>query len=162
MRYRLISFLLLGVFLGPHSLWSDGADLAKIGLTESEIEWISNIDTIRVGGPLAFPPFHYYEEGRAQGIGSEYVRVLADRRVAVGVEGVRLEPFRQRSVSLSYARPAGGARAGAGGDDLWAGGHAVVTAGERLVEQANGNSGSAAQYDRRPGRAACYACRQSA
>jgi len=49
-------------------------------LSANEKAWIVEHNTIRVGGPRSFPPFHYYEkDGILKGISSDYTRLLADR-----------------------------------------------------------------------------------
>ncbi|MCB2185439.1 MAG: transporter substrate-binding domain-containing protein [Deltaproteobacteria bacterium] len=43
-------------------------------MTSAETAWLRNHPVIRVGGPLAFPPFHYYDEqGRVKGISPDYI-----------------------------------------------------------------------------------------
>jgi ABC-type amino acid transport substrate-binding protein len=50
----------------------------KVELSPSEQLWIENNPVIRVAGPVAFPPFHFYDEqGAEQGIASEYIDILA-------------------------------------------------------------------------------------
>jgi len=43
-------------------------------LTSVEKAWLKNNNTIKIGGPRAFPPFHYYdEEGELKGISADYI-----------------------------------------------------------------------------------------
>ncbi len=52
---------------------------ASLNLTPEEQNWLQAHQKIRVAGPKAFPPFHFYEEnGLAKGIAADYVRLLAD------------------------------------------------------------------------------------
>lgn len=49
----------------------------EIDLTVEEQEWLDNHKSIRVSGPLNFPPFHYFNDNSiAEGIASEYMKVL--------------------------------------------------------------------------------------
>jgi len=48
-------------------------------LSYEERNWLKLHKVIRVAGPKAFPPFHYYEKGEsAKGIAADYIRFLAD------------------------------------------------------------------------------------
>jgi ABC-type amino acid transport substrate-binding protein len=50
-----------------------------LGLTQAEKDWLKDHPVIRVGGPKAFPPFHYYDEqGKPKGIGPEYVYLILE------------------------------------------------------------------------------------
>jgi len=58
-------------------------------LTATEKNWLKEHPVIRVGGPKAFPPFHYYDgNGQAVGVGSEYAALIMKQ---LGVE-LRYEP----------------------------------------------------------------------
>ena len=53
-------------------------------LTPEQKAWLSEHKIIRVAGPKAFPPFHYYEQdGTVRGIASDYIRFIMER---LGVE----------------------------------------------------------------------------
>ncbi len=55
-------------------------------LTEEERAWISELGALRVAGPKAFPPFHYYDEdGDARGMASDYIGLI------LGLLGVTFE-----------------------------------------------------------------------
>jgi len=57
-------------------------------LSSGERNWLKRHKVIRVAGPKAFPPFHYYEKGEsAKGIAADYIRFLAD------VIDIELKPF---------------------------------------------------------------------
>jgi PAS domain S-box-containing protein len=46
-------------------------------LTPEEKEWLLAHKTIRIAGPKAFPPFHYYEkDGALKGMASDYVTLI--------------------------------------------------------------------------------------
>jgi ABC-type amino acid transport substrate-binding protein len=49
----------------------------RIELTADESQWLADHDTIRVAGPKAFPPFHYFDEdGTERGIATEYIAII--------------------------------------------------------------------------------------
>ena len=51
--------------------------IPDIALTSGERAWLREHSPVRLGGPRAFPPFHYFEEdGTLQGIASEYIDLL--------------------------------------------------------------------------------------
>ena len=53
-------------------------------LTSEEIAWLKEHQSIRISGPKAFPPFHYFgKDGTVQGISSEYMQFLMEK---LGVE----------------------------------------------------------------------------
>ncbi|SMD07033.1 PAS domain S-box-containing protein [Desulfocicer vacuolatum DSM 3385] len=47
-------------------------------LTPHEKEWLSQHHTIRVAGPMAFPPFSYYEDGNLKGMAGDYLSFVFD------------------------------------------------------------------------------------
>ena len=52
----------------------------EIPLTPEEEVWLSEHKILRVAGPKAFPPFHYYEkDGTVKGMASDYIRFLMER-----------------------------------------------------------------------------------
>ena len=52
----------------------------EIPLTPEEEAWLSEHKVLRVAGPKAFPPFHYYEkDGTVKGMASDYIRFLMER-----------------------------------------------------------------------------------
>ena len=49
-------------------------------LTSEEKEWLARHPVIRVAGPKAYPPFHFYDErGKASGIGADYIHLIAEK-----------------------------------------------------------------------------------
>ena len=47
--------------------------LDQLDLTAEELRWLKSGPRITVGGPRAFPPFHYYDDqGRLKGISADY------------------------------------------------------------------------------------------
>jgi ABC-type amino acid transport substrate-binding protein len=88
------SLLLLTCMVSP-AVAADGGDRRGLGdpqllasLTPQEGTWLEEHPVIRVGGPKAFPPFHYYDgQSRAIGIGPEYIAIIMKK---LGVE-VRYE-----------------------------------------------------------------------
>ncbi len=80
-----ISVLLhAGHTVSAESIEIQGIENIKLDLSENEQTWIKNHRRIRAGGPVNFPPFHFYsEEGKAEGIAADYIRyILAN----IGVE----------------------------------------------------------------------------
>ena len=53
---------------------------SSIRLSQKEINWLKNHQTIRVGGPKSFPPFHFFEKDATQkGMAADYLRLIARR-----------------------------------------------------------------------------------
>ena len=51
----------------------------QIPLTPEEATWLGEHKIIRVAGPKAFPPFHYYEkDGTVKGIASDYIKFIME------------------------------------------------------------------------------------
>jgi len=51
-----------------------------IPLTEAEEIWLKSHKNIRISGPKAFPPFHYFDaSGNLQGIASDYAHLIFNR-----------------------------------------------------------------------------------
>lgn len=49
----------------------------ELNLTQAEKAWLLEHPVIRVAGPKAYPPFHFYnEDNEVQGIGPDYVRLI--------------------------------------------------------------------------------------
>jgi len=54
----------------------DKQDIQKL-LTHEESAWLLEHRSIRIAGPKAFPPFHYYEEdGAFKGMASDYINLI--------------------------------------------------------------------------------------
>jgi len=70
--------------IGQELVKSSTGDKDLSWLTPKEISWLKKHNTLRVSGPKAFPPFHYFDEkGTFKGISSEYMQLLMDR---LGIE----------------------------------------------------------------------------
>lgn len=51
--------------------------LSTIQLTEAEKQWLEDHKTVRVSGPRAFPPFHFFDtNGDVHGIAADYVQLI--------------------------------------------------------------------------------------
>lgn len=49
-------------------------------LTPAEKKWVADHPVLRVAGPKAFPPFHYFEAtGGAKGMAADYIQFIADQ-----------------------------------------------------------------------------------
>jgi ABC-type amino acid transport substrate-binding protein len=78
--------VLVGVVCGPPWREARGAsngtvaaDLAGL-LDPEEKEWLVRHSVVRVSGPRAFAPFHFFDEqGRAQGMAFDYLRLLLSK-----------------------------------------------------------------------------------
>ena len=65
----------------------------NIWLTPEEKAWLSEHKTLRIAGPKAFPPFHYFEkDGTVKGIASDYIRFIMER-LGVEIEIPRALPW---------------------------------------------------------------------
>ena len=73
-----------GFAVSAESLEIQGIENIKLDLSENEQTWIKSHSRIRAGGPINFPPFHFYsEEGNAEGIAADYIRYIMTN---IGVE----------------------------------------------------------------------------
>lgn len=71
------------------------ASAGRIHLTPQEKAWLAEHPVVRVGGPRAFPPFHYYQaNGQPVGIATDYVALIA-RRLGLRVEYQPAKPWPQ-------------------------------------------------------------------
>ena len=62
--------------LKPEPSLAAGQDVMAL-LTDGEKAWLSGHTTIRIAGPKAFPPFHYYEEdGTLRGMAADYMTLV--------------------------------------------------------------------------------------
>ncbi len=60
--------------------------LDELKLTREEMTWLKSKKSIRIGGPRAFPPFHYFDDqGRLKGISADYIFAIMNKL------GVKLE-----------------------------------------------------------------------
>ena len=48
-----------------------------IPLTRAEETWLNDHPEITIAGPLSFPPFHYYEQGKPKGLSADYTTRIA-------------------------------------------------------------------------------------
>jgi PAS domain S-box-containing protein len=72
------SFLIIstmGFLFFPDILISE-EKILQVSLTEEETGWLDSHPNIRIAGPKAFPPFHYYEEQNQKGIGADYSSLI--------------------------------------------------------------------------------------
>ncbi len=85
-RVVIIYLMCIAFGLIVYPLSADDKSLENIGLSREEIVWLEKHPTIRVGGPRAFPPFHYFEkDGTVQGIASDYTNILMEK-LGISVE----------------------------------------------------------------------------
>jgi two-component system sensor histidine kinase EvgS len=53
---------------------------ADLNLTSKEIKWLKSNKSITIGGPKAFPPFHYFDmKGNLKGISADYIFTMMDQ-----------------------------------------------------------------------------------
>ncbi len=82
LKYCLLMALLYLILLPGFSRGGSplSSSIDKLYLSPQEEQWLKAHPVIRVSGPLAFPPFHYFDgTGKAAGMGSDYLRLLGDR-----------------------------------------------------------------------------------
>ncbi len=54
--------------------------LVELNLTPEEQAWLKANKTVRIGGPKAFAPFHYYDEqGKLKGISADYIFTIMNQ-----------------------------------------------------------------------------------
>ena len=71
--------MFVSMFVGVSFISAQAGVLVDLQLTQEEKAWLASHTTVRAGGPLAFPPFHYFDEnGKANGIASEYFNRILD------------------------------------------------------------------------------------
>ena len=62
--------------------------VGELNLTPKESRWLKGNPPVRIAGPRAFPPFHYFnEQGDLKGISADYISIIMD---LLGLE-VRIE-----------------------------------------------------------------------
>ncbi len=72
-----ISFQLYSHGVRPPADQNRSESPFSIDLTEEERSWLENQGTIRIGGPLQFNPFHFYDKkGIPRGITNDYIELL--------------------------------------------------------------------------------------
>lgn len=53
--------------------------LPALNLTPAEQAWLKQHATLRVAGPRAFPPFHFVDQKKPQGMAVDYLQLVAER-----------------------------------------------------------------------------------
>ncbi len=81
------AILLLGLcFIGHGFAAGIELSLTELKLTQEETAWLKSKESIRIGGPRAFPPFHYVDDqGHLKGISADYIVAILSKL------GVKLE-----------------------------------------------------------------------
>jgi len=90
--YNLLSFkfifinVILGLFFGLVAANDQGLktpiEISQLNfkLTPIEKTWLKNHQSIKIGGPRSFPPFHYFEKnGDLKGISADYIIMIMDQ-----------------------------------------------------------------------------------
>ncbi|MBT6338731.1 MAG: transporter substrate-binding domain-containing protein, partial [Desulfobacula sp.] len=73
-------------FIGHGFAAKTELSLDELKLTREEMTWLKSKESIRIGGPRAFPPFHYFDDqGRLKGISADYIFAIMNKL------GVKLE-----------------------------------------------------------------------
>jgi PAS domain S-box-containing protein len=80
----LIAAIYIGVIIYNGVAFAEDLNLSNINkqdvqklLTAEEKDWLSKHKTIRIAGPMAFPPFHYFEkDGALKGMASDYINLI--------------------------------------------------------------------------------------
>ena len=77
----LISALIMGLSF-THAAYSHAQDpgmsaAGTLPLTRAEQTWLNDHPAITIAGPLSFPPFHYYEQGKPKGLSADYATRIA-------------------------------------------------------------------------------------
>ncbi|MCG8617959.1 MAG: diguanylate cyclase [Desulfobacterales bacterium] len=58
--------------------------LSELNLTRQERHWLDTSTSIRIAGPRAFPPFHYFDDtGKLKGIAADYIFTIMNQ---IGIE----------------------------------------------------------------------------
>jgi len=83
----LVAILLMGFFfIGQGVAAEIKLSLTGLKLTREETAWLKSKESIRIGGPRAFPPFHYFDDqGHLKGISADYIFAIMNKL------GVKLE-----------------------------------------------------------------------
>ncbi len=84
MQPLLIFWVVMIVIVAGFGATAAGSDTAKpvlnITLTPEETKWIEDHPFIRVSGPRAFPPFHFFEKnGALKGISADYLFLIMEQ-----------------------------------------------------------------------------------
>ncbi len=85
----IISFtiLLISFFFFGHGFAEQiELSLDELKLTQEETAWLKSKGSIRIGGPRAFQPFHYFDDqGQLKGISADYIFAIMSKL------GIKLE-----------------------------------------------------------------------
>ncbi len=83
---KTILILILAVFAVPHSgnAVTSAANTSQpdvqLNLTIEEQQWLTRHPVLRIAGPKAFPPFHFFEkDGTVRGMASDYADLILNR-----------------------------------------------------------------------------------
>lgn len=74
--------------------WMERSDLHPLALTDDELEYLKNHPVLRVQNLSNFPPFNFYEEGRAKGYTVDYINMLGDL-LGVEIEFISNKPWHE-------------------------------------------------------------------
>jgi|GEM_PF-4787559 len=83
-----MKFIITGIiiFLFSSGLYSGdmteqiNLNRSDLKLNRKELKWLSSGKVIRIAGPRAFQPFHYYnEQGNLKGISADYILTILDQ-----------------------------------------------------------------------------------
>jgi len=82
--FILALFFVLCQYAAPPSIFPNSNDIFDASLyqalTEKEKDWLKRNQIIKVAGPKAFPPFHFYEpSGDLKGMAAEYIHLIAGK-----------------------------------------------------------------------------------
>ena len=82
-----IAILLIVFFFIGHGFAAEiKLSLTGLKLTREETAWLKSTKSIKIGGPRAFPPFHYFDDqGHLKGISADYIFAI------MNTLGVKLE-----------------------------------------------------------------------
>ena len=75
------AILLMGFFfIGQGVAAQIKLSLTGLKLTREETAWLESNKSIRIGGPRAFPPFHYFDDqGHLKGISADYIFAIMNK-----------------------------------------------------------------------------------
>nr|WP_320013984.1 transporter substrate-binding domain-containing protein [uncultured Desulfobacter sp.] len=81
-EYMLLPTLIMGLWftIVGHCYAQHIADnaIGHIQLSSTEKAWLDRHPAVTIAGPRSFPPFHYYEKGKLEGLSAEYTTLIAN------------------------------------------------------------------------------------